>query len=383
MFLFYVLAALPVLVGIYLWFNNAEVTWLEWLGSSALSFILAGCIHFYAIKSMTADTETWNGIVDTAVHIPQWVDYHAEIRTRTVGSGKNMRTETYVVWVHSTHPEKWYVETNIGSFSINSAKYNELVSKMGEQASKPGYRPDYDSGDRNDYFTQNVNNWQEPVNKYVSFENRIKAAPTVFSYGKVPEGSPVFDYPDDNDLFVSNRLLGHANAINKLKFDQMNGRLGPKKFVNVIVCGFIDGSVSLGTLQESKFIGGKKNDLVICYGIDSNKQKVSWAYVFGWTEKDLVKRNIESIMLNNVINDGILPLIEKEIEDNYILKDWSKFDYISIPIPGKYYAYFLIFMVITQVGYYIWAFNNDVDKPESSFKSYVKRKVSIFDRFNS
>lgn len=380
MFLFYVLASLPVLVGIYLWFNNAEVTWPEWLGSSALSFILAGCIHLYAIKSMTADTETWSGIVETAVHIPEWTDYHPETRTRTVGSGKNLRTETYTVWIYDTHSPIWYVNTNIGEFSIGSDKYNYLVDKMGKESSQSGSRPYYYSGDKNNYVTINVNSWEEPVNKYVSFENRVKACPSVFSYPKVPLDAPVFSYPDDNSTFVSNRLLGHANAITKLKFDQMNGRLGPFKLVNVIMCGFMDGSTSLGTLQESKWIGGKKNDLVICYGVESTTQKVSWAYVFGWTEKDLVKRNLETLLLNNKVSDAILPNIEEEISKNYLLKDWKKFEYLIIPIPGKFYVYFLIFMVVSQVGYYFWVFNNGLDK-EQSFGGYVKQKAAIFSRY--
>jgi hypothetical protein len=158
--------------------------------------------------------------------------------------------------------------------------------------------------------------------------------------------------------------MGAANVINLFEFDKMNGRLGPFKKVNVIMCGFTGGSVSLGVAQESKWIGGKKNDLVICYGVDDNR-KVTWSYVFGWTEKDIVKRNLENIVLTNPINNNILPLIENEIRSNYEIKDWRKFDYLTIPIPFRFYIYFIIFMVITQVGYYIWAFTNQEEKKGS------------------
>lgn len=390
MFLFYVLAALPVLVGIYVWYNNAKVTWLEWLGSSALSFILAGIIHWCAIKAMTDDTETWSGMVQSATHIPQWVDYHPEQRSiTTVDSKGNSHTTYYTVWVHETHYPKWYVDTEIGTFNISSEKYAQLINLMGGQRSYPGSRPYYSSGDRNDYTSVNKNNWQEPVNNYVTFENRVKACPSVFSYEKVDKDAPVFEYPKDNSLFASERLLGSAAGINLFEFDKMNARLGPSKLVNVIMCGFNEGSASLGVMQESKWIGGKKNDLVICFSKDLKTQKASWAYVFGWTEKDIVKRNIESILIENKIDTSILPLIEKEIRANYELKDWSKFDYLTIPIPGRFYVYFIIFMVITQVGYYFWAFNNEIEKDTSgdygaygnkkkTFGSFVRGKINSF-----
>lgn len=381
MFLFYVLAALPVLVGIYVWFHNAEVTWLEWLGSSALSFILAGIIHWCAIKAMTDDTQTISGMVNTAVHVPAWTDRHPETRTRKVGKV----TTTYTVWVTRYHPEKYWVDTEIGEFSIGGNKYAQLVGLMGGQDSRPGSRPYHISGDKQDYYTVNKNKWQEPVNDYVHFENRVKACPSVFSYEKVGKDVPVFEYPSDNTLFQSERLLGSATAISIGAFDKMNSRLGPWKKVNVIMCGFQGGSVALGVSQESKWVGGKKNDLVICYGVDDSR-KVTWSYVFGWTEKDVVKRNLETIVLQNPINNTLLPLIEKEIIANYEIKDWHKFDYLTIPIPGRFYVYFLVFMVLTQVGYYYWAFKNEIGKDEKDqfdhghrpFRDFMKSRVSSF-----
>jgi hypothetical protein len=377
MFLFYVLAALPVLVGIYVWFHNAEVTWLEWLGSSALSFILAGIIHYCAIRSMVADTQTLNGLVNTAVHIPSWTDLHPETRTRKVGKV----TTTYTVWVTAHHPDRYWVDTDIGQFSVDGGKYFQLLNLMGgKESSSVGSRPYMVSGDRLDYSTINSTKWEEPVNDYVYFENRIKACPSVFSYAAVEKDVPVFEYPTNNHLFQSERLLGQANAISLGAFDKMNGRLGPWKKVNVIMCGFQGGSASLGISQECKWIGGKKNDIVICYGVDESR-KVTWSYVFGWTEKDIVKRNLETIMLQNPVNTAILPLIEKEIIDNYEIKDWHKFDYLTIPIPGRFYVYFLIFMVITQVGYYYWAFSNDIGKnprEKDDFGHFIKKKVNSF-----
>ena len=128
--------------------------------------------------------------------------------------------------------------------------------------------------------------------------------------------------------------------------------------------GFTDDTLStmLGQYQEAKWIGGKKNDLVICFGMSKKanvkKDKPAWVYVFGWTEKELVKKNIVSELYKGNLGSK-LNYIENEIEKNYEIKEWEKLNYISITPPTWGYIVLIIVMIITQVGYYIWAHQNE------------------------
>jgi hypothetical protein len=78
-------------------------------------------------------------------------------------------------------------------------------------------------------------------------------------------------------------------------------------------------------------------------------------YVFGWTESDLCKRNLESYILKNGLTNASLSAIETEIANNYVLKDWKKFDYLSVEIPTFWYFISIAFNII-GVGVYLLLF---------------------------
>jgi len=380
MFLMYIFALFPLIIGSLLWIFNKKIVWWEWLVGSGLSFAITGIIHICIVVGMGNDTETWSGHVLGVKHTPYWHAswWETETYTVTVGSGKDERTETRTRQVHKTrtYPEKWIVQTTLDDVNISKTKYIELKEKFGKENKKPGHRPDMDSGDKYDYFLENQNNHFEPVHVVKSWKNKIKSAPSAFSFPKIPENVG-FKYPETGSPFRSKRLLGRATTIDTYLFDCMNARLGPSKKVNVIIIGFSENdSSSLAHDQEAKWIGGKKNDLVLCYGGPDNNR---WTYVFGWTEEALVKRNLETILLENEINNDILPKIENEIRLNYKIRDWHQFDYITTEPPLWAYITQIILMVVTQVGFWIFAHTNMDDKNNHCFTSnFIEKNNESF-----
>jgi hypothetical protein len=209
-------------------------------------------------------------------------------------------------------------------------------------------------GDPNDYVADNKSGWIEPVTTIKHFVNKIKAAPSLFSYTKVPTNVVVYPWPMNHDLFRSDRVMGTAKAcVDTLKWDQMNAVLGPTKKVNLIIVGFGDKGMDMAGWQEADWIGGKKNDVVICYGGGSKTTPAIWAKVFGWTEKNIIKLDIQSIMIQNPINDDIIPKIANEIKANYVIKNWHKFDYIIIEPPEWSYWVYFITMIVVQGGLFV------------------------------
>lgn len=141
----------------------------------------------------------------------------------------------------------------------------------------------------------------------------------------------------------------------------MNSRIGSLKKVNVILVEFDNKEDIYGQYQQAKWLGGKKNDIVITYSMVLDK--IAWVYVFGWTEQDIVKRNIESLIIDKgIVNNTLIPEIEKEIVKSYQIKDWKKFDYLTIyPTVGYIILYIFIILGI-QISYWYWAINNYMDK---------------------
>lgn len=361
MYLFYLIACIPLIVGMILWILKKNIVWWEWLVSSLLGFITTAVIHIILIVGMTDDIETWSGKVSHAVYHPRWVEEYQEIHTRTVGTGKNARTEIYYTTEHRTHHERWVAFLNFGSMQrereITKQLFDEIKKKFGGKMDVVrGSRSGYHSGDKNDYYARNHTGYIYPVTTTMHFENRIKCAPSVYSYAEVPDDSPVYEWPQNTNWDRSQRLLGAANVISIAEWDRMNTRLGPTKKVNVIMIGFGDVGSEIAQLQEAKWIGGKKNDLVLCFG--GPVKRPTWSYVFGWTEREIVKRNLETILLNNQINDDIIPIIEKEVVVNYEIKDWSKFDYISVEPPWWSVMILILTMAIAQTIFLCWAVTN-------------------------
>lgn len=362
MWFFYLFSILPVIVGAIIWLKNKEVTWWEWLVGSGICFVISVIFHVISVWGMTSDIETWSGKIYKTTHYPRWVERYTEQEsyTVTVGSGENRRTETRyrTVTKYRTHPEHWAATGNFGTIEIelevSSDKHIEIRKSFGGRIrTRDGHKSGFSSGDPNIYVTINETDYVYPVTTLKRWENRVKAAPSLFSFTQPPKDAPIFEYPENHNSWQSDRLLGRAQRdMGIYAWDCMNTRLGPTKKVNVILVGFDSKDRMLGQYQEAKWVGGKKNDLVLCYGD-------GWSYVFGWTEEEIVKRNLETLLLNNKVNNTLISQIEDEIVKNYIIKDWSKFDYISVEPPWWSYIIFFIVMVGAQTGFYFWAHWND------------------------
>jgi hypothetical protein len=359
MWLFYLMAIIPAIIGGVFWLQKKQVIWWEWLAGVGVAFATSALVHLLAFQSATHDIETWSGQVTQTTHHPYWHESWTEIETTTDAEGN---ISTRVVHRSDSHPEHWTCRDNIGGYrSISQGFFNTLKTNFGGEVvrNKP-HRPNLDGGSPYTFTTSNGTNYVEPVNITKSFENRIKAAPSLHAFSKVPEGTlGLYEYPVSPGWNQSDRLLGASSSVGIRAWDQMNSRLGPSKKVNVIMIGFGDMDSSTAHMQQAKWVGGKKNDLVLCYGGDIN---ATWAFVFGWTEQEIVKRNLESILLEHPVDTNIIPMLEEEISANYEIKDWSKFDYIAIEPPTWCYFLLMFVMAATQTGFWFWAHRNDQDK---------------------
>jgi hypothetical protein len=387
MWFFWIFSLVPILAGLIFLWKNKNVCWQEWLGSAGISLLLAGIFQLVATIGMTGDVETWSGLITQTTHYGRWVEEYQQMHTRQVPSGTDKdgnttyTTEIYYTTEHATHRERWDADRDFGAerddVSVDQSFHLEVKQNFGGGTDSTGQQRcthggHYDGGDRNYYVTINKTAYKYPVTKTKSFENKIKASPSLFSFVKVPTNVAVYPWPKNSDWLSSERVLGTAQKmISTREWDILNADLGPTKKINLIVVGFPPGSSSeMAKWQEASWIGGKKNDLVICYGGGSKTQPAEWATVFGWTEQNIVKLNIQDIFTGNPINNSILPKIKDEVKQNYVKKDWHKFDYLTVEPPTWSYWVYLMVMLSTQIGLYIWFHVNEYNGTNSEYDTY-------------
>ena len=101
--------------------------------------------------------------------------------------------------------------------------------------------------------------------------------------------------------------------------------------------------------QQDYFENGNKNDFIITIGTDS-KNNITWCYPFSWSESEKLKIDIRDYVLDlKKLDDDYykkIPDISKMIEDQYVRKQFSDFNYLTVEISkvGKVFMY--IFLAI-------------------------------------
>lgn len=376
MWMLYLIAAAPLATWAIMWAASKRIHAAEAIAASVIGVVCCLIFHAVAIAGMTDDVETWSGRVTEIRFDPPYTQWYMMRRTRTkyrtvlrtVGTGKNRRTisvresyqETYYTRETRSVGPSWTAnETLRGSHAISREQYERHVQLFGgEVVRRTGLKSNYDSGDPASYFAFPKSGYVWPSVDTRRWENRVKATPSLFSFAKVPDGAPVYEYPTNPLWYRSGRLLGSAgDTVDILSWDQMNGRLGPTKWVNVIAIGFRDQDKIVALQQQAKWVGGKQNDLVLCFG--GPNEKPTWSFVFGWSEREIAKRNLETILLDHGFTPATLPLIEEEIEANYVIKDFSKFDYLTIEPPTWSIVTLTLITIGTQALLGLWFFKNE------------------------
>lgn len=383
MIIFYSIAVLPILVGLYFWWKSDQVVWWEWIAGGVIALLMAALIHAIALAAQCYDQEILSGAVISADHHPWWQSREKvdDYQTYTDSKGNTHSRKIGSHYEYTSHPERWECEAYFGphagsrTYDIDEAFFRSIANKFcnGELTATTPYKSGFHKGDKHVYVAENRTGYCLPVTTKMSFENRIKAAPSLYSYAPVPKDAKVFKYPSCSDPFKSDRLLGTAaSSIPARDFDILCSSVGQIKKVNLIMIGFGDAGSEIAHLQEAAWVGGKKNDLVICYG-GKDAQKPSWTYVFGWTDKTIVKANLQTIMFDSPIDATILPKIRAEVVKNYEIKQWNDFNYLEVEPPTWSYWVYIIAVILVQGGFWFWAHSNGISKIASYCRRYSSR----------
>lgn len=290
-------------------------------------------------------------------------DFCTEYTTREVCVGMNCTTDSngnqscvpeYETEYKYIYPweQKWFILTNLKEF---------YIERIDDQGAKEPPR----------YKKVNID---DPVSIPHTYTNYIKAVPdSLFNnsaniLAKYEKHIP--PYPHIYDIYNVNRILlvgikkaPHFDKLN-VELGKMLGRLNPQKQVNVniILTNIQDPEYSRAV--EQKWVGGKKNDVTIVFGVANNQ--IVWFDVFTWA------RNKGNGVFVSTLKDELQPLkivdlqlinkLESTIRLKYDRPHNSDFEYLTSKIqPSDTMIMIAVILeIICMLGMLLFFHKNEV-----------------------
>lgn len=353
------LALLPILILITAHFLfPSKVTLMELGAAVAVSLLLAFGLYQFGRYAQMADTELWNGEVTGT---SKKVDYYYYETKSCDSKGENCTTT-----VHEGHDMGWYVQSNIGQFTIDEIDCGSS-SKMVCLA----WYPD-------------PTRWTQvrlgdPVTAAHSYTNYVQAANNGLFYTDAesldPEFAPELEYPIQvYDYYHVDRVLsegvevpGGLAAWNS-RLEQILKTLGPTKQANVIVVMTNSPSQAYAQALMTKWEGANKNDIVVIAGFPDGTTKAgpAWVSVHSWAKEDLMNVVMRDDLLDNpewwASPNMLMPNLEKIITERFVRRPMAEFEYLADEIEPSMTALiiFAILGVLAGLGMAWWAINEDV-----------------------
>lgn len=330
-----------------------KVGWMEAGISTLIGILLSGFVYAIGSFAQTADVEIWNGEITSKapVKVSCDHDYKCRCRTRNIprtcsGSGSKRTctgggTETVcdTCYEHS-YDVDWRVQSNVGDWTIH---------RVDRQGTTPPPR----------WTTINIG---DPASSSHHFTNYVKAVPESLFHdrltntfeGKIP------DYPSGiSDYYVSNHAITAigANIPDLASWNadlrQILRKLGPQKQANVVMVFANTPDQSYLHALEGKWVGGKKNDVIVVIGV-TEYPKIDWVAVSSWTENQLFKVQLrDDIMdIGTLDRPQVIKAIERNVLSSFKRKQMADFEYLKYQIEPPFWVLTLaiILGIVSSLG---------------------------------
>jgi hypothetical protein len=334
--------------------------------TTGISLFISISIYLIGTHSSTSFNECRNFKVTEVRYYEDWDEEvscrHPIYSTRTVGTGKNTYTETYISgYEHSYdvdyHPKYWEAVTEIGGeYRIDENTYltwrrtwnnNQFVDMNRSYHSKDGdmYRSWWTGQFEKIY----------PLTDIYSYENKVRVSKSVFNYQEVDEETKK-RYPRPADNSDTSPL--HSYGVATYSHDEwllrlVNAEAGVRSRIHVTMFLFDSNKYSQAEteIMKAAWKGPNKNELVICVGVNPSDYKVAWCDVFSWMDDTTGHVKIRQFIFDqrylNIQKLGYY--LRDNIQQYWKKKSFHDFDYLKIPVPTWAYIVMLLLTVTTTV----------------------------------
>ncbi len=291
---------------------SKTITWTEAGVQTAVVCFLVISVYELSMFSASYDVETLNGKVTGKEK--EWVScehsYSCHCKTVSSGSGKNKTTRRVCDTCYRHFNDwNWNVKTSLGDFTI---------SRIDDRGY---YKPPR--------WTAVQNN--QPVAFPHVYTNYVKAAPDSLFHPILDFKGDLPEYPGFYDYQYSDRVIGVSKdqkIWNEVLATSLNDR-GRIKQVNYVIV-FTNKSPIFADALQSKWIGGKKNDIVVVLGVKTYPN-IDWVKVFSWSKQDIVNVSLRNALLDSKTVDPYktLSIINDNVDKFYVRRPMSDFKYLE------------------------------------------------------
>ena len=377
----YLSLLIPIIgaIIVWWWFQHRITLW------EFLLPIIASLIFIVSFKAVVkaiqvSSTEYLGNLGVKAQYYEPWSTWVHKTCSRTVGSGKNQRTEYYDCSYCDDNSEEYYLVDDGGNkFSISEQSYNYFTKLWSAKPQFVELNRDINTnwrcgkdGDLYEVFWDNQILTSVPTTREHSYENKVKCAPSAFNYPKIDENDKkvygLFDYSDVNG-FSQKTILGdnEFSWMSQAEKDTaeiyakfLSGYFGPKKQLKLWVLLFKDKPSLAASMQEAYWVNGNKNEVVVCIGLNSRNRSIDWVRCFSWSQNRTMLVDIrEDIMNLETYNfKFIYPILHKNLQE-FKRREFKEFDYITVETPAWATITTYIIVAIITILICYWSVNNE------------------------
>lgn len=378
-----------------------KFVWWEFILPIAASFLFILITKFSVEKSLLSDTEYRGGLIVEARYYEYWETWVEQTCSYTTtcccdSKGENCKTEThYYDCSYCDHNRAyWKVYDDQGhSWGISEQEYLRLLKQWKAtpefvelnrsiryhgSCGKDGdmYRIRWNG----EILTSEASTWT------TTYDNHVQVSRTNFDLPEVSKKDAkkygLYEYPDVNGFYQRN-ILGldsmnflsqpYKNGAYKM-FEFFNGNYGPKRKIRTYILLFNNKPIDVGIKQKNYWIGGNKNELVVCIGLDKNSGKLDWVYPFTWSENKRIAVDIrEDVMNMDTLNFTNLYHILDDATKTFTYRDFNQYNYLSVDPPTweVWFVYILTFLI--SCGLLFYGYQNEFespDEPKNSLRDY-------------
>lgn len=350
---------IPIIVTVILriyW--EHEVVWWELAAPTFIALIVIMALKSVIAAGMNYDIEYKDSYVVEATYLEDWNEYIHRTCTRTVGTGKNQRTETYDCSYVQYHAPQWFLTTNTGErVDVTSETYSYMKKLFGNEKFTDLHRH-YHTND-GDQYSSTWNGLHEtltPVSIRKSYQNKLQSSNTVYSYAPLtPEEQKIVQEYPKLDALNNPSVLGWTDERNELA--KFNAKFG--KDCKVFLVVFNDKPRSAGFAQEAHWLGGNRNEVVIT--VSQKDGVVQWCHVFSWCHDKSIPVDIRNALEGKKLNTATLvEVIQPILTEGWKTDHYHDFDFVQVHLPG--WSMFLIYFIVGAVtaGFSYFAVVNEV-----------------------
>lgn len=373
----------PIIFAIFLliFFKKKVVLW-EYAILIFPSIIISSAIYFGMISHSQTDIEYVGDYVTTIRDYDPWDEYIQRTcyHTITIPNGKGGSTTTRIPYDCSyvdRHPRKYTQVLSDGSENeISNVEFMRLSRMWRVPIEFVDMKRDYHEvdGDMRQKLWDKNPLHSKTVTYEHSYKNKIRTSHSIFGFTHIDEEEArklsLFDYPklsttDVKTLFGDfydtnqNPILGYTPTKDELTLWQyINGYYGVTKQFRAYVLVYYNKPASIVKDQMSYWEGGNKNEMIMCFGVDSTSNLIQWFEAFSWCDKPTFEVNFRSYM--NSQDSTKLDLIalgnwvEKIGVKYWERKEFKDFDYIKVELNGTQLFWLFIIILFFNIGISIY-----------------------------